>query len=131
MNYKDALARGKEQLERAQGLSWGGTEEEIDECRGEVVTWTFYAIENAVIAVAIKLNIPWEKTHTSKVYIAGQLYSKGFVSVDVSDLLKELNMARKDVAYGESGSSLTSIDLEDLLGTAEDFIEQVEKICQS
>src|SRR3990167_2248710 len=131
MNYKDALARGKEQLERAQGLSWGGTEEEIGERRGEVVTWTFYAIENAVIAAAIKLIIPWEKTHTSKVYIAGQLYSKGLVSVDVSNLLKELNMARKDVAYGEAGSSLTSIDLDDLLITAENFIEQVEKICQS
>lgn len=131
MNYKDALTRSKRQLERAQALSWAETEEEIDEYRGEVVTWTFYAIENAVIAAAIKLNIPWEKTHPSKVYIAGQLYSKGFVSVDVSDLLKELNTARKDVAYGEPGFQLTSIDLEDLLSTAEDFIEQVEKICQS
>ena len=128
MSYKDALARSRKQLERASALSWG-TEEEVDECRGEVVTWAFYAIENAAIAAAIKLKIPWEKTHASKVHVAEQLHSKGLVSKDVSDLLKELNSARKDVAYGEPGSSLTSIDLEDLLTEAETFIEQVEQVC--
>lgn len=117
-------------MERATALSHGETEEEINESRGEVVTWTFYALENAVIATAIKLKIPWEKTHASKVYVAKQLYSKGFVSIDISDLLKELNSARKDVAYGEPGSSLASIDLEDLLIEAETFIEQVEQLCQ-
>jgi len=42
--------------------------------------------------------------------------------------LEELNTARKDVAYGDAGFDLMSIDLKDLVGELEAYIDEVNKL---
>jgi hypothetical protein len=97
----------------------------------EAVNWAFYAYENAVVAVAEILNIPWAKTHPSKVKIAEELYSKGILSIDVGPTIAYLNELRKDVQYGEAGDDLADADLEDMANDLEQFITEVENVIKS
>ena len=120
---KDKFTLAKEQLDRANG-SWGGTNDEPE----NVIMWCFYALENAVVAAAEATGWKWKRTHHDKVELAKKLHSKGIVNLDVSGLLTTLNEARKDVAYGEPGSMLREIDLEDMLSQVEEFMEQVKGI---
>lgn len=120
---KEKFALAEKQLDRAQSF-WGGTDDEPE----QVVMWCFYALENAVVAAAEAKSWKCKKTHPAKVETAQKLYSEGGITLDVSDLLKKLNEARKDVAYGEPGFILSEIDLEDTLSQVEMFIEQVKGI---
>jgi len=115
----EALKRAQSQLERVQTAWYDPADAE------EAVTWAFYAFENAVVAVAEKANIKWEKTHWNKLDVADKIHAKGYVSTNVRERLVELNELRKDVAYGEPGPDLAALDLEDLVTELEEFINEV------
>jgi hypothetical protein len=95
------------------------------------VTKCFYAFENAIVAAAEALAIPWKKTHPDKARIAVELAAQKRVTIDISDRLVELNTLRKDVSYGETGQDLAAVDLEDLLSELETFLGEVAAIVDS
>lgn len=66
----------------------------------EVFVWSFYALENAVVAAAIHADIQFVRTHRSKATAAREL-SQQHKLTDVSALLADLNEARKGAAYGD------------------------------
>ena len=94
----------------------------------DCVTKCFYAFENAVVAAAIVLGIPWEKNHWHKADLAAELYRRGDVKRDVHDLLHHLNDARKDISYGDPGPALADIDLEDLVSDLEAYLSQIAAV---
>ncbi len=117
-----ALKRAQSQLERVQ-TAWFDPSDPV-----EAVTFAFYAYENAVVAVAEARNIRWTKRHDEKADLAARLFHDGILSVDVEDRLRQLNAARKDVAYGEPGPELEQMNLEDLASELEEFVDEVERI---
>lgn len=119
------LKLAKKQLERVQTAIWDPQDAE------EAVTWAFYAYENAVVAIAEKLGMPWLKTHPSKVEVAGKVHAQGKLSVDAGPQIERLNELRKDVQYGEPGPELEAVDLEDLAIDLENFIDEVESVINS
>ena len=120
-----ALKRAQSQLERVQ-TAWIDPPDPV-----EAVTFAFYAYENAVVAVAEAKNIRWTKRHDEKADLAGRLFRDGILPVDVEDCLRQLNAARKDVAYGEPGPELEQMDLEGLATDLEQFIDEVEGIVEA
>lgn len=117
------LALARSHLERVQDAS--SAEDPV-----EAVTWAFYAYESAVVAAAEKEGISWEKSHPSKAKAAQTLHENGVLGMDVSSTLEELNQLRKDVAYGEAGSDLGEVDLEDLAVHLEEFVEEVAHLIE-
>ena len=116
------LKKSQQQLEKAQVYSWDPDEP------AECVSAAFYAYENAVVAAAEALAVPWKPSHYQKSEVAEKLFTDKKVKVDVSDLLLELNDLRKDVSYGEPGEELSNYDLEQLVTNLENFIDEVEEI---
>lgn len=100
------------------------------EDRVEAVTWAFYAYESAVVAAAEREGVSWQKNHPSKAKAAAELHQSGALSRDVSETLRELNELRKDVAYGEAGPDLETIDLEDLEAELEEFVEEITTLIE-
>jgi uncharacterized protein (UPF0332 family) len=92
------------------------------------VTNTFYAYENAVTAAMIAVGRKRSRRHPEKAAIAKQLYDDNKLKTDVSDRLNELNDARKDVQYGESGHHVTQLNLEELVSGLERFIDEVDDL---
>jgi hypothetical protein len=90
----------------------------------------FYAYENAVVAAAIAISMPWEENHGQKRKLARQLHKDKHLSVDISDRLNRLNDLRKDVSYGEPGDQLKKVDLEQLVMDLESFIGEVSELIQ-
>ena len=116
---QDALNRARKQWDRVSNAAWPPEDYE------EAVTWAFYAYENCVVAAAEAQGIPWRKVHPNKVAVARQLYANGQVGRDIGDELERLNELRKDVQYGDPGSELLEVDLEDLASELETFIDEV------
>ena len=77
------------------------------------------------MAAAEALGIPWRKVHPNKVAVARQLSANGQVGRDIGDELERLNELRKDVQYGDPGSELLEVDLENLASELETFIDEV------
>lgn len=96
----------------------------------DCVSKSFYGYENAVVAAAIALGIPWKKTHPDKQRIAAELAGNGRVTTDISALLAQLDKLRKDVSYDEPGPELEAVDLEDLVSELETFLDQVSQVIQ-
>lgn len=117
---KSHLERAKTHLERVQ------TEANDDGDPEEAVTWAFYAYENCVSALAETLGRTWTHDHVQKANLARTFHAEQLVSQDAGDLLVELNRLRKDVEYGEPGSDLMEVDLEDLSSNLETYIDEVE-----
>ena len=115
------LGRAKTHLERVQGEVY-----DVDGDHEAAVTWAFYAYENCVSALAEALGRSWTHNHVQKADLARTFHREQQVSIDVGDLLEELNRLRKVVEYGEPGSDLMEIDLEDLSSGLETFIDEVE-----
>src|SRR5713101_3789110 len=82
---KAALERAKQHFERAST-----NPDDPD----EVFVWSFYALENAVVAASIHAGEGFAKNHWSKAAAARKLSQKSKLT-DVSDLLSDLNEARK------------------------------------
>lgn len=92
------------------------------------VSLAFYSYENAVVAAAEAVGEKWEKKHYMKAEVAKKLASDGVLKTDVSERLHQLNNLRKDVAYGEPGSELAEVNLEDLVADLENFIDAVDEV---
>jgi hypothetical protein len=113
----EKLDLARSHLERVQTASW------------DPVDWTdlslyaFYALENGVVAAAEHLGIAWQKNHPDKARVAGLLHEQ-YGLPDVSELLRELNQLRKNLAYGE-GPRPGSLDAEDTAIAVEEFVEAV------
>lgn len=60
----------------------------------------FYCLEAAVDAAALHFGLPTSRKHWEKVEIATRLHKEKGLP-DVSDLLVDLNTARKSAAYGD------------------------------
>lgn len=119
------LDLAKIQLERVSTAAWD------PEDPAEAVMWAFYAYENCMVAAAESLGRNWKRTHPDKVSIARQLFSDGLVTRDVGADLELLNDLRKQVAYGEVYGDLAELDLEDLAGELESFVDEIEKLIES
>ena len=117
---KKHVARAKKQLEKVQTASWEPQDPE------QAVTWAFYAYENCVTALAERYEYQWTPNHYKKAELARTLHDRGFISRDIGDDLEELNSLRKDVAYGEPGYDLLTVDLEELATELEQFVDEVE-----
>lgn len=115
------LATARKHLERVQDAVGG-----IEEDHEAAVTWAFYAYENCVSALAEAFDQPLTHNHVQKAQLARRQYAERMVSQDIGDLLEELNRLRKDVEYGMPGSDLTEMDLEELSGGLETFIDEVD-----
>ena len=92
------------------------------------VSTCFYAFENAVVAAAIALDIPWKKNHWQKATVAATLFALGKVKTNISDTLLHLNEVRKDISYGDPGPLLADTNLEDLVSDLDNYVAQVTMI---
>ena len=115
------LSTAQKHLERVQNKA-----NDTDGDPGEAVTWAFYAYENCISALAEAFGRRWTHDHVHKAELARTFYAEQLVSRDVGDLLEKLNRLRKDVEYGEPGSDLREVDLEDLSSDLERYIDEVE-----
>lgn len=110
MAQRDKLELAREQLVRVQSACI----EPIDWL--ELAIFGFYALENAVVAAADHIGLPWKPTHPSKVEVA-RLLTEHHGLPDVGDLLIELNDLRKSEAYGEVLAP-TALNPEDIASTS-------------
>jgi hypothetical protein len=115
---KAALDRAKKHYQRALDNA-----DEPD----EVFVWSFYALENAVVAAALHTGAEFVKSHWSKAAAARKLSQKHKLS-DVSALLADLNEARKGTAYGDVDEP--EIAPEDVLADVGNYIGEVEALFQ-
>jgi len=120
MAERGKLDLAREQLVRVQSASiepvdWLG-----------LAIFAFYALENAVVAAADHLGLPWKPTHPSKVE-ASRLLSGNHGLPDVADLLVQLNELRKSEAYGELLAP-TELDAEDIAIAVERYVAAVERL---
>jgi HEPN domain len=110
----ESLARAKRQLKRA-------SENASDP--DEVFLWGFYALENAVVAAARHADAEFQKNHWTKAAAARRLEQQHSLP-DVSDLLSDLNEARKGTAYGDVEES--ELDPEEVLLAITEYVDTVE-----
>ena len=50
------------------------------------------------------------------------------MTTDISELLRNLNGARKNISYGDPGPVLAGIDLEGLVADLDDYLTQVTAV---
>jgi hypothetical protein len=88
-------------------------------------TWrySFYTLENAVVAAADHFGVPWKPNHPSKIEAARFLANQHGLP-EIADLLIELNTLRKSEAYGEISPSRTR-SAEDIAIEVEQYVEAV------
>jgi hypothetical protein len=115
---KAALARARKHYQRAS--------DDPDDADG-VFVWSFYALENAVVAAALHTGAEFVKSHWSKAAAARKLAQRHKLT-DVSDLLADLNEARKGTAYGDVDEP--EISPEDVLADVGNYIDEVEALLE-
>lgn len=116
VSAKDALELAKEQYQKADDHS-----DDPD----QVFVWCFYALENAVVAAATHADEEFQRNHWTKAQAARRL-SRDQGMTDVSDLLTDLNDARKGTAYGDV--EVPDIKPEHVLAEVRRYIEEVQKL---
>jgi len=85
----------------------------------------FYCLEAAVEAAALHFSLRTSKKHWEKVDLAEDLHkSKGLP--DISDLLRDLNNARKAAAYGDVDRP--DLDAEDIASQIESYVDAVATV---
>jgi hypothetical protein len=82
----------------------------------------FYCLEAAVEAAALHCGLPTSKRHWEKVDTAFALHKAGRLP-DVSDLLRDLNNARKAAAYGDT--EVPDLDAESTASQIEVYVSAV------
>ena len=121
MTAKDHLELAKKHLSRVQ-QAWDPPD------WPDLAMYGFYCLENAVVAAALHTGTPVQKTHPSKVAAASQLSSRHGLP-DVSNLLVQLNDARKSEAYGDVIKP--DLDPEGLVTDIEEHVTAVEALLAS
>ena len=85
----------------------------------------FYCLEAAVEAAALHVGMKTTKRHWEKANLARELHMRHGIP-DVADLLRDLNDARKAVAYGDIEAP--DLDGEDVANEIEGYVEAVEEL---
>ena len=88
----------------------------------------FYCLEAAVEAAAIHFKLGTSRKHWEKVEIASKLHEKKGLP-DVTELLRDLNEARKAAAYGDN--PLPELDAEDIASEIQEYVDAVEAVLTS
>ena len=91
--------------------------------RADLSLYGFYALEAAVDAARIHCGIDATKSHASRAESAQRL-SLAHGLEDVSDLLRDLNEARKSEVYGDIVTP-PELDPEDVAVEIEEYIDSV------
>lgn len=119
MAEPDKLALAEEQLARVQVAVLE------PEDWADITTYGLYALENATVAAAERLGLPWERNHWKKASLADQLAQAHGLPA-VGQLMRDLNAVRKSEAYGEPTVSIDR-SAEDVAAAVEDFLAAVRK----
>jgi hypothetical protein len=82
----------------------------------------FYCLEAAVEAAALCVGLPTSKRHWEKVDVAGELHRRKGLP-DITELLRDLNDARKAAAYGDVARP--DLDAEDIAADIEKYVGSV------
>jgi hypothetical protein len=85
----------------------------------------FYCLEAAVEAAALHFGIHTSKKHWEKVDVSEELHNKKGLP-DISDLLSDLNEARKAAAYGDIDRP--DLDAEKIASQIEQYVEAVGEL---
>lgn len=85
----------------------------------------FYCLEAAVEAAALHFGISTSKKHWEKVDIALKLHQRKGLP-DITDLLRNLNDARKATAYGDV--ERPDLNAEDIASQIEQYVETVKAL---
>ena len=85
----------------------------------------FYCLEAAVEAAALHLGMKTTKRHWEKANVARELHRRYRIP-DVSNLLRDLNDARKAVAYGDVEAP--ELDGEYVANEIENYVEAVQEL---
>jgi hypothetical protein len=112
----DKLELAKRHLERVQS-AW---DEPTD--WDDLSLYGFYCLEAAVEAAALHLRLGTSKKHWEKVAIALKLHKKQRLP-DISELLSDLNEARKAAAYGDT--EWPDLDAEGIASDIEEYVDAV------
>ncbi len=117
MTAEEQLKLAKSQMARVQS-AWFGEPDWND-----LSLYGFYCLENAVCAAATHAEINFARSHRGKVAAAEKLTAQyGFP--DISELLVNLNDARKASAYGDIDGP--DLDAESVARAIEEYVEAVE-----
>jgi hypothetical protein len=119
MTAAEKLALAQKHLERVLG-AWPDPTDWAD-----LSLYGFYCLENAVEAAAIHFGIKVSRRHWEKADVATELHSQHNFP-DVSDLLRDLNEARKAAAYGDVIAP--SLDAEDVARRIEEFVDRIKAV---
>ena len=94
----------------------------------DLALYGFYALEAAVDCAGLHFGIsrPPGHKHQGRQSLAKTLSKRGLD--DVSDLLRDLDQARKSVAYGDTG--LPELDAEDVASRIEAYIESISALTE-
>ena len=86
-----------------------------------------YCLEAAVEAAALHVEIEITKQHWEKVNVAQELHTQHGLP-DIYDLLNDLNVSRKAVAYGDVEAP--ELEEEDVVSQIERYVEAVEEFVE-
>ena len=113
------LKLARSHLERVQA-AWDDPTDWTD-----LATYGFYCLEAAVMAAASHLGWSVRRTHVDKAAAAERL-SEELGLPEITDLLSDLNSARKSAAYGDV--PFPDLDAEDVVIEVERYVEAVAKL---
>lgn len=117
-NAAAKLGLAMSQLERVQ-MAWDQPD------WADLSHYGFHALENAVDAACLHLDIPFERSHSARQEAAERLHeAHGFD--DVSTLLHDLNEARKSESYGDVEAP--ELDAEETAAEVETFVKAVQAL---
>ena len=92
----------------------------------DLALYGFYALEAAVDSAGLHFGISPGQGHRGRTILAKTLSERGLD--DVSDLLRDLNEARKSVAYGDI--ECPELDAEDVASRIEAYIESISALIE-
>ena len=116
------LALARRHLARVQGAWTEPTDWD------DLSLYGFYCLEAAVEAAALHFGIRVSKRHWEKVDVADDLHQKHGLP-DITQLLRDLNDARKATAYGDV--ELPELDAEDLAADIERYVDAVSALVEN
>jgi hypothetical protein len=120
MDVRQQLAKAQRQLEKVQ-VAWLDPVDWSD-----LSIYGVLALENAVVAAAEHLGVPWQRTHPSKSAAAKVLHEDHGLP-NVVDLMLQLWDMRQSESYGDVAPPL-DLDAEDVARDVEGFVEAVQQI---
>jgi len=117
MTAEEQLQLARDQLEKVRDATSESTDWK------DLSLYGFYCLENAVCAAATHAGIGFSRSPPDKIRAAERLSAEHGFS-PVSDLLRDLNDARKAAAYGDIDSP--ELDAEDVVSDLEQYVKAVE-----